>query len=322
MASPSRSRSTATSASRGFRPCRRERRPSRAWKAWTLPHHPPHRLPHPLRLQDLGLRTVLQHLPHEPRGVGHLERHHVAAVVLLATTWIALLEPARDAGAEGHLRRHHLLGAQQIFGLPDRLEQHLRPEVRGEELGLEHPVRPEVAEVARLLAPRDEVPAPRRFDDLVHVDHAPRRLTRGAAVDDLELAALVARPARHRKPLLELLARRRADGVRGIHELGGRRRKERLPELPRDGAPAAGAREPEQQRQTLLAREVQRPPKRAEARDREPTRNERHTQAREPVPMLPREAQQSLQIRTNRLLRYAEPPRGGAIRHGLRAVTL
>src|SRR6266568_6050963 len=46
-------------------------------------HHLPHRLPQPLRLKHLRLGPVLQHLPHEPRGIRDLERHNVAPVLLL-----------------------------------------------------------------------------------------------------------------------------------------------------------------------------------------------------------------------------------------------
>src|SRR5439155_321125 len=78
--------------------------------------------------------------------------------------------------AERDLRGYPLIGAQQLLRLPDRLEQHLGPEVLPEQLGLEHAIRPEISELFDLLTPRHEVPAAGRLDDLVHVDQAARRL--------------------------------------------------------------------------------------------------------------------------------------------------
>src|SRR5439155_6780074 len=136
-------------------------------------------------------------------------------------------QPARDARAERDLRGYPLIGAQQLLRLPDRLEQHLGPEVLPEQLGLEYAIRSEISELFDLLTPRHEVPAAGRLDDLVYLHHAPRGLARRRAVQDLELLALVTRPPGDREPLLELLTRRAAQRIRRVPGLGMRRRAER-----------------------------------------------------------------------------------------------
>src|SRR2546425_3994408 len=57
------------------------------------------------------------------------------------------------------------------LGPPDGLKQHLRLEIGREQPGLEHAVAPKVPELAHLLAPRDQIPAARRLDDLRSEEH-------------------------------------------------------------------------------------------------------------------------------------------------------
>src|SRR5437879_8010524 len=178
-----------------------------------------HRLPQTLRLDYLGLRPVLQHLPREPGGIRNPERDDVPPVSRLPAVGVPFFQPPRDAGAERHGRGDRAIGAQQVARAPHRLKQDLRLEVLHQELRLEHPIGAEMAECVNPLAPRYEVPDAPMLHDLMHVDDARRRLAGGAAVVDVELAALVAGLARYGQDLLDVRARRRAERVGGLDGL-------------------------------------------------------------------------------------------------------
>src|SRR4051812_34067635 len=130
----------------------------------------------PVRAEHLSFRPVLQHLADKPRRIRDLERHDVAPISLLTTSWILLLEPARDLLAERDLRPDGLIGAQEFLWIPNRLEQHLRPKVLRQQPSLENSLGAKAPEIPHSLAPCDHVPASRAFDDLMHVRDTTGRL--------------------------------------------------------------------------------------------------------------------------------------------------
>ena len=97
---------------------------------------------------------------------------------------------------------------------------------------------------------------------------------------------------------------------------------EQRAELRRERAPAAHAREPENERQRLVAREAQGPAERAAALHDESFRLEADRQAREPRLEFVRESDEGVQIGPHRVGRGPETPRGAAVRDGRVAVAL